>query len=251
MRRETQVLNDRVRTLETNNVLTSQIADPLFISDPVEGEHVIDPTDDKHAWYVNGAWHKAGGVFHPQGIIRGSSRSLPDPTNINYFNWGTGNVGYIESGGNGTLQVVSLASFSDPDGTFTIDHAGEPEVFCYAHTPGIYLVSINVIFFDTSAPPTGGEFSNFLEWVPGGYLGGGGGTGYPEVVGEYHDQAHAPATYRGAVQGIGDQSLVYVDPSLASGGAPLNRFRAYSSYGSYDTLSFNGSVWKIGDWSTD
>lgn len=59
IRQELADVTKRVRDLENNTVMTVQQSDLVDIEDPLEGETVIDHTDDQFAWYSNGVWHKA------------------------------------------------------------------------------------------------------------------------------------------------------------------------------------------------
>lgn len=243
LQRQIDVLSDRLRDLERRRVLTSGIPGDLdLILDPVEGEHVIDNSDDRHAWYSNGAWHKAAQIA-PHGIIRGTSLS-PGGAGFSYMDWDTASGALIaDEGGNGSTTTESESSYDD--GIYAIDHATYPEVFCFVKQPGIYIVCIHVTFFD-STPSFPSTWNNSLEWSPGGYVAGGGGAGYAEYEEVFVDNALEGA----AVQYMSRMTLAFCPPSIVSGdGAPMNRFRAYSTH-SYETLSVAGSVWRVGHWST-
>lgn len=52
-------LEERLAKLEKSTTATLQQISVADIDDPIEGEHVIDHTDDKHKWYSGGAWREA------------------------------------------------------------------------------------------------------------------------------------------------------------------------------------------------
>jgi hypothetical protein len=91
-RQELIELTRRVSQLERNAVLTSQISATTAIEEPVEGEHIIDHTDNKHAWYVNGAWHKCADLPRARVWTTNNARQItvgPDEgTEIFPFNHG-------------------------------------------------------------------------------------------------------------------------------------------------------------------
>lgn len=237
-------LANRVRELETKRILASQLYVPDDGLDPVEGEHIIDPDDDRHAWYSNGAWHKAG-VFKPVGLIRGTSTSGNSTSPFDYRSWGTGDIGSIPPNSNGEFEAEeNPVGFAND--VFSIDTTSYPEVFAFAERGGIYIVSIHLYWGAVSFPETAGEIRKFLNWNPGGYLAGGGGAGHSEYIHEYVDSAGLATGVRGGGPGMDRSTLVYVPPSLTP--APLNRFRPWSDIGEA-TVSVTGSAWLIGDWS--
>lgn len=52
-------LEDDIKLLKNRTTSTLQQIAVADIDDPIEGEHVIDYTDDQHKWYSNGAWRQA------------------------------------------------------------------------------------------------------------------------------------------------------------------------------------------------
>ncbi len=56
IRAELDRLRMQLSRLENSTTSTLQQISPSQIADPIEGEHVIDPIDNKHKWYSNGAW---------------------------------------------------------------------------------------------------------------------------------------------------------------------------------------------------
>jgi hypothetical protein len=235
-------LANRVRELETKRILASQLYVPDDGLDPVEGEHIIDPDDDRHAWYSNGAWHKAG-IFKPSGIIRSVSTSGDSTSPSDYRSWGTSDVTYISRDGIGEHQFVDPADLVSD--VFSIDLDNYPYVMAFAEEAGLYLVSIHLHWGTVSFPETQGEIRKFLNWRPGGWDGG--GAGFSEYTHEYVDSGGLASLVGAGGEGMDRNSLVWVPPSNVPDG--LNMFRPWSDIGE-STVHVSGSCWHIAGWQS-
>jgi len=60
--RRIDLLREEITAMQAmGNIYTPRI-NPIAYPTPVEGQHAIDPADDTHMWYANGAWRKAGKI---------------------------------------------------------------------------------------------------------------------------------------------------------------------------------------------
>ncbi len=84
-------LEAEVKRLKNTTTSTTQQSAITAIVDPIEGEYVVDPTDNKLKWYSNGAWREPTGTSVP--LILDYFDNSYNPSGLA----GVGNPGTIES----------------------------------------------------------------------------------------------------------------------------------------------------------
>lgn len=122
-------LEDRLKKLEQGTTATLQQIAVVDVDDPIEGEHVIDHTDDQHKWYSNGAW-RSGGAFIPTYAKAISSSSF-----------------ILASGSGGSYLTFPTFNTSNA-GIIGFNTGNNIDILLYG--PGIYIVA------------------GYVEWVTAG-----------------------------------------------------------------------------------
>lgn len=80
-------LEDKIRLLENRTTSTLQQTAVTNIDDPIEGEYVVDPTDNLLKWYSNGAWRQpAAGASLPSCRLYKNAAGTVGSGTVNYFN---------------------------------------------------------------------------------------------------------------------------------------------------------------------
>jgi len=151
-------LNEEITAMQAmGNVYTPRI-NPTAYPTPVEGQHAIDPADNRHMWYANGAWHKAGGiVYHikvfsdTQTVASGDGKfifEIPEDTDAkNLINIET-YVTTVSSSGKPTVQIRNITQAADMLSTKCEIDANEKNSKDAVTQPVINLASDDVAWGD-------------------------------------------------------------------------------------------------------